>query len=234
MSTVASGHLADVLTEVARVLHQPMPVEKQLGLVLQAATDTIPGLDAASITVLDRRSGPKTVAATEALVYELDQVQYDLDEGPCLDALRREPFQRIDDMPAEQRWPRYAAKAADAGIRAQMALELYNDEHSMGGLNLYSRHLNAFDEETRHAAWLFATHAALAMGHEQLEESLNQALITRKVIGQAIGAVMQRFELDEDRAFQFLVRTSNTSNIKLRDVAQQIVDELNAKAHAKG
>jgi GAF domain-containing protein len=68
-----------------------------------------------------------------------------------LDALRRQPFQRSDDMPAEQRWPRYAPRAADAGIRSQMALKLFNDQRCIGGLNLYSRHRNAFDDDTRDA-----------------------------------------------------------------------------------
>ncbi len=233
MSVSTQKQVADVLADVARALEKPVPADEQLTMVLDAAVSSIPGADAASITVLHRGGRAETLAGTEDLVYELDKAQYEADEGPCLDALRREPFQRVDDMPAEERWPSYAPEAAAAGIRSQMALELYTDEESIGGLNLYSRQLNAFDEDTRHMAWLFATHAALAMGRARKEEGLNLALASRKVIGQAIGVVMQRFELDEDRAFQFLVRVSTTGNIKLRDVAQQLVDELNAKARAK-
>ena len=83
-------------------------------------------------------------------------------------------------------------------------------------------------------AWLFAMHAALAMGRRRQIEQLNEALHTRKVIGQAIGIVMERYELDEDRALQFLVRVSRTGNIKLRTVAQEIVGKPTAKTSANG
>ncbi len=234
MSIVSEHHLADVMVEIARRLNQSsLTIQEQLNLVLEDAHETVSGIDAASITVIHRDGRIETVAGTDELVYRLDQMQYDFDEGPCLDALRGAPVQRVDDMPAEDRWPQFAPKAADAGVRSHMAMELYADERSIGGLNLYSRSSHAFDEDTRHLAWLFASHAAMAMGHTRRHEDMSQALATRKVIGQAIGAVMQRFELDEARAFEFLVRVSNSGNIKLRDVAQQVVDELNAQAHAK-
>jgi GAF domain-containing protein len=191
-------------------------------------------VDAASISVLHRDGRVETLAGTDPLVFTLDQAQYDLEEGPCLEALRGEPFHRVDDMPQEHRWPRYAKAALAEGVCSQMAVELYADDRSIGGLNLYSRHSHAFDEDTRHTAWLFATHAALAMGRTRQTQELNEALISRKVIGQAIGIVMHRFELDEDRAFEFLVRVSRNSNKKLRDVAREINDEQNRKMRSKG
>jgi len=233
LTTTADQQLADVMGEVARLLERPQTVEEQLELVLGAAADTIDGVDAASISVLHRDGRVETLAGTDPLTFKLDQAQYDLNEGPCLEALRGEPFQRVDDMPQERRWPRYAQAAVAEGVHSQMAVELYADERSIGGLNLYSREAHAFDEDTRHAAWLFATHAALAMGRTRQAQNLNQALVTRKVIGQAIGIVMHRFELDEDRAFEFLVRVSRNSNKKLRDVASEINDEQNQKTHAK-
>jgi AmiR/NasT family two-component response regulator len=72
------------------------------------------------------------------------------------------------------------------------------------------------------------------MGRTRQAQQLNEALVSRKVIGQAIGIVMHRFELDEDRAFEFLVRVSRDSHTKLRDVARPITDEQNQQAHAKG
>lgn len=232
--TSPERQLADVMGEAARLLDQPHTVAEQLELVIEAAADTIDGVDAASISVLHRDGRVETLAGTEQLAFTLDQAQYDLNEGPCLEALRGEPFQRIDDMPQERRWPRYAKVAVAEGVCSQMAVELYADDKSIGGLNLYSRHAHAFDEDTRHAAWLFATHAALAMGRTRQAQQLNEALVTRKVIGQAIGIVMHRFELDEDRAFEFLVRVSRNSNRKLRDVAHELNDEQNKKMQARG
>ncbi len=72
-------------------------------------------------------------------------------------------------------------------------------------------------------ARLFATHAAIILGHAQQEDQLNEALRNRKTIGQAIGILMERYRIDADRAFQFLIRASSTSNVKLRDVAEEVV-----------
>jgi GAF domain-containing protein len=227
--TKEAPDLAAIMGEVARQLDQPDSVADQLSAVLNAAVETVPGVDVASITVLHKDGRAETVAWTDPLAYQIDVMQYQLDEGPCLDALRRHPFLRVDDMPAEERWPVYAPKAAKKGIGSQMGLELYNDHRSIGGLNLYSRKRRAFDEDTRSTAWLFATHAALAMGRTRQAEELNTALDSRKVIGQALGIVMERFGLDEQRAFQFLIRVSRNGNVKLRDVARRIVDDRNSQ-----
>lgn len=225
--------LAMIMGEVARQLDQPDNVADQLATVLDAAVETLPGVDVASITVLHRDGRAETVASTSPLAVEMDSMQYELDEGPCLDALRRRPFLRVDDMPAEQRWTVYAPKAAGKGIGGQIGVELYNDHRSIGGLNLYSLQPNAFDEDTRSAALLFATHAALAMGRTRQVEELNTALGSRKIIGQALGIVMERFGLDEHRAFQFLIRVSRNGNVKLRDVARRIVADRNAQGRVR-
>ena len=78
-------------------------------------------------------------------------------------------------------------------------------------------------------ARLFAAHAAIALGHVHERETLTDALETRKVIGQAIGLLMERHAMNEDRAFAFLVRASSHANIKLRTAAQELVNQHNAK-----
>ena len=118
----AEHHLADVMGEVARILDQPHTVEEQLTLVLEAAADTIDGVDAASISVLHRDGRVETLAGTDPLVYTCDQAQYDLNEGPCLEALKGEPFQRVDDMGQEQRWPRYARSPWPKGFARRWRL----------------------------------------------------------------------------------------------------------------
>ena len=62
------------------------------------------------------------------------------------------------------------------------------------------------------------------MGHRRTVDGLVKALATRKLIGAAIGITMERYQIDEEHAFKFLVRVSQTGNIKLRDVADQIVN----------
>ena len=118
-------------------------------------------------------------------------------------------------------------EAVKRGLRAQLAVQLFADEERLGGLNLYSTESEEIDEDAPHVAQLFASHAAIALGRAQHEENLNVALSTRKTIGQAVGILMERYGIDEDRAFQFLVRASSTGNIKLRDVAEELVTRTN-------
>ena len=125
--------------------------------------------------------------------------------------------------------------AVERGLRAQLAVGLEVDGTSFGGLNLYSTSKSGVDSEAVSIAQLFATHAALALGWAQHDEQLNEALATRKTIGQAIGIVMERYHIDEDRAFHFLLRTSSHGNIKLREVALHVVEEANQQAeHDEG
>lgn len=101
------------------------------------------------------------------------------------------------------------------------------DRPDLGGINFYSTSSDDVSPEAEALARLFASHAAIALGHARDRENLNEALQTRKVIGEAIGILMERHLMNEDRAFAFLVRASSHSNIKLRVLAPHLVDERN-------
>lgn len=221
--------LADTLAAVARAIHAPTDVSSTLDAIVRCATETLPGVDHVGISVLHRRGEIQTMAGTDQLVWALDAVQYELREGPCYDAIAHSSVTVANGLHHDQRWPRYVRRAAQHGVRAQMGLRLFVEDETLGGLNLYATAVDHIDPEVQHLAQLFAVHAALALGKAQHDEELDTALGTRKVIGQALGIVMERYQLDEDRAFQFLVRVSSQSNIKLRRVAQQLVDQANRR-----
>jgi hypothetical protein len=158
-------------------------------------------------------------------VWELDDVQYNLLEGPCVDSIREEPTVSAPHLRHDQRWPRYAPEAIGRGVRSQLAYRLYVDDHTLGGLNFYSTESDELHDGACEIGELFATHATVALGRAIEEDNLNQALATRTVIGQAVGLTMARFQITSDRAFQFLARASSTSNIKIRDIAQEVVNQ---------
>jgi transcriptional regulator with GAF, ATPase, and Fis domain len=118
------------------------------------------------------------MASTDGMVDELDQLQYDLDEGPCLDAMRHHTSVVVDDMRTETRWPRFARPAAEAGCISQMGIEIFRESGQVGGLNLYSTQPSAFDEQTRHAAALLAVHTSVVMGKVIAVDHLHHALQT--------------------------------------------------------
>lgn len=226
--------IAEALATAAREIHAQVDLASTLDAIVQSARRSLPGVDHVGISVVHKRGQVETVAGTDPLVWELDAIQYDLGEGPCVDAIRHAPVTVANALRHDQRWPRYVPQAVERGVGAQMALRLYVEDETLGGLNLYATATDTIDPDLQHLATLFATHAALALGKARHEEDLNAALATRKVIGQALGIVMERYHLDEDRAFQFLVRVSQASNVKLRDIAQELVDQANTAATDPG
>jgi GAF domain-containing protein len=225
----SSGDIAWAMSEAARSIEASRTLDETLDSIVRAAQDTVPGFSHAGISVLHRDGAIETLAGTDELVWELDSVQYSLMEGPCVDAMQTEPIVVVNHARHAQRWPRYMPAAVEAGLRSQLAVRLYLKDDTLGGLNLYSTDGDTVDPEAPEIASLFAAHAAIALGHAREEHHLQEALGTRKTIGQAIGIVMQQHEIDEDRAFHFLLRVSSTSNIKLRTIAQELVDEANRK-----
>jgi hypothetical protein len=169
----------------------------------------------------------ETLAGTDPFVWELDRLQYQFHEGPCVHAIAVDPVTTVEWAGREQRWPRFMPLAVARGLRSQMGMRLFTERETLGGPNMYSTSSDTIDPDVVHMAELFAAHASLALGHARREEQLSAALLTRKVIGQAIGILMERHALDEDGAFAYLTRVSSHANVKLRAVAQEIVDQSN-------
>jgi GAF domain-containing protein len=219
--------LATALAEAAREINAPRSLEETLDAIVHAARHSVPGFDHIGISRVHGDGRIETLAATGQLVWELDGAQYELGEGPCVKAMREEPIVVAPHIKNDQRWPRYVPRAVAAGLRAQLAIQLYYDDETLGGLNLYSTESAEIDPDAPVAAELFAVHAALALGRARTESQLNEALGSRQVIGEAVGLMMERYKINDQRAFQFLARASTTSNLKVRDVAQELVDEAN-------
>jgi len=147
--------------------------------------------------------------------------------------MREQPVVLVPRVRQEQRWPAYIPLAVGLGVRAQMGVRLFlRGNGSMGSLNLYSVDEEDIHPDAENIADLFAAHAALALMRTRQAEHLNEALHSRKVIGQAIGIVMQRYELDEEAAFAYLLRASSHGNVKLREVAEQLVADT-SQAYAR-
>ena len=188
-----------------------------------SATANIPGVAFASITTYGEDQALRTVAPTDPLAEQLDALQYELREGPCYAAVTKERFVRINDMTTSVEYPRYAPRAADAGVGAQAAIQLTHGKQR-AGLNLYARTPGVFDLSTVQIAELFATQAGALLGYAGQVEQLTEALHTRTDIGTAVGIIMERYSIDSHRAFAFLARNSQTRNIKVRVLAQRIID----------
>ncbi|MDP3969060.1 MAG: GAF and ANTAR domain-containing protein [Nocardioides sp.] len=218
--------ITEALASAARTMRHETALEETLQAVVESACASVPGFDAVGISTIARDRTVTTQAASGDIVQILDTLQYSLREGPCVDALYEVDLLEVPHVRHDQRWPRYVPAAVEVGLRAQMALKLYlDDQGTLGTMNFYSTEAEEIHPDAGAIADLFAAHAAVVLGHAREQQSLGEALATRQVIGQAVGIVMERYGLSDSRAFDFLVRTSSTSNIKLRVIATELVRE---------
>lgn len=215
--------IASALTEAAQAINSHRSLDDTLDAIVRAAQQTVPGFEHVGISITHSNGTIETRAGTGQLVWEVDELQYKLAEGPCYDAIRHGGVTVMDDVDKEDRWPRYVDEVRQLGLHAQMGLQLYTEDGTLGGLNFYSW-APGIDPDAIQLAELFAAHAAIALGRARHEHQLNESVASRQAIGTAVGIIMERYRIPEDRAFQFLVRASSTSNIKLRAIAQEIVD----------
>lgn len=215
--------LARALSELALNLEDEGDLDSTLAAIARTAVTTVPGAGHASLSMVRGRQDVQTRAATSDLSRDSDRAQYETKEGPCLDALYQAKTVHLPDMTVEQRWPSFARRATALGVRSMMSVQLFVRGDDLGALNLLSEDSHAFGEDSEGVALLFATHAAVAIVGAEKEDQLRDVLSSRDIVGQAMGIVMERYDLTAPRAFSVLVRLSEHSNRRLFDLAQGIV-----------
>lgn len=181
--------------------------------------------DHAGIALIRRGGRLETIAATDPLVERADTLQSEFDEGPCRDNAWHGEALIVDDLCSDTRWPRWGPKTADLGIRSLLAVDFTNFKgRPAGAITLYWRRPRTFGSDDVAFVNIFARHASVALSTSLEIAGLNVALDGRKLIGQAQGILMERFGLDHARAFEVLRRYSQDHNLKLREVAENLVN----------
>ena len=212
-------------------------LDQTLHQIVATAVDTVPGIDAGSIS-LARKGEVETCQPTSKAVGELDETQSELGEGPCIDALENPPETGVViacDFAGQEdsaRWPRFAPRAVDAGYRALISTTLSTGAGPRAALNLYSATPNAFDESTRAVAALFGVQASMLLYGTDTVGQLQQAVDSRDLIGRAKGILMERFTVDDDIAFRMLTKSSQDTNLKVTAVARWLCDSIAEKGQA--
>lgn len=228
--------LAEDFAGIARALYSAHTVEETLRRTVTLSVTAVDGCSGAGISFVQ---GDEIITPvwTEPKVLEVDTMQYTTGEGPCLDAITDGDSVYAEDLLVDVRWPSFGPMAAEAGMRSLLSFCLFG-EATLGALNLYSPFPRAFGATGRAEALIFAAHAGVALAAAtQVEDAhkalavetkrlrdLHGALASRQVIGRAEGVLMNRELITADQAFDLLRRASQGLNIKLRQVAQHVVD----------
>ena len=218
---MTDDRLLDLAQRLARTL-TPGDLDHTLSRITTAAVEALPDTDYASITILHVDGRLETVAPTDDLLWGVDAAQYELREGPCYQAAADSVHITSPDLANDERFPRYAASAVAAGLNAQAGIQLFDAPKSRGALNLYARKVGAVGD-IGGLGELLRHQAAMAIDYAREIHNLQEAVRTRTTIGTAVGIVMERYHLTDERAFAFLARLSQDGNVKLREVAKRLI-----------
>jgi GAF domain-containing protein len=220
---VQNHDLALRMAELAQVISL-RDVDNVLVDVTAAAKELIPGVDIAGVLLVGKGGTHQTLAPTSDVMFKLDELQMTTGEGPCLQAALDEIVIRTDDFRNEPRFPNYAPKVVELGLLSALSLKLYTADRTAGALNLFGYEPRPWNSEAETIGMVLAAHAASAILASRESEQLQSALSTRDRIGQAKGIIMERFKIDDVRAFEMLRKLSQDTNTKLVDVAHRVID----------
>ena len=214
---------ADEFAAVARSLRSAPGVDETLDRIVELALDAL-GCHYAGVSYADLRSKRiETGAASHEVVRAGDSAQYEVGEGPCLQAMQDGNSYLVHDTVTDPRWPRWSDCAEELGLRSVIGVRLFDEGDTLGALNLYSSEPNHFTADDVATAEVYAAHASGALGQARSELHLRRAIDSRHLVGLAQGILMERFGLDQQGAFAVLRRYSQAHNIKLRHVAEELV-----------
>jgi transcriptional regulator with GAF, ATPase, and Fis domain len=226
--------LARLVASVARDLSAEPDVQHTLQRVVDLTAEHQGEDMSASISLVHKDNRIETPVFSDERAEQADQLQYALNDGPCLDAIRRQDTFLIRDMTTETRYEHWCRRvAADIGIRSSLSFQLFTGADSLGALNIYCTRPDGFDEEAREQGWVFAAQAAVALQGAQTEQALRSGLATRNLVGQAMGILMERHKITAARAFDILRTVSQQSNVKLHEIARMLAEtgEVTGERH---
>ncbi|MCC5946925.1 MAG: GAF and ANTAR domain-containing protein [Nitriliruptoraceae bacterium] len=227
--TVGDGYVG-TLERLTGLLVEDETLESLLTQVLELTSRAIGTSAAVSVTAIDDGGGYVTVAATSEDARVVDDLQYELDEGPCVDSLQTGREHLLSDLSQEERWPAFRERAMDCGFGSVFSVPLRAGGQPIGALNVFAGERGALRADDLELARRIAAPAATTLANArayrqatQLAGQLQQALEGRAVIERAKGILMASRPCDEEEAFGLLRRASQQRNVKLRDIAQAVI-----------
>jgi transcriptional regulator with GAF, ATPase, and Fis domain len=233
------AELEQGLLGLSTVLMGASPLSVTLTEVAAFAASSIPGADGVGLTMLEP-AGPDTMVASTDFVRAVDEVQYGLGEGPCIEAVEVRRTQVCGSLGGEARWPRFGPRAGRMGVHSALSLPLMVAGQVVGALNVYGHRRDAFSSEAILIGEQFSIPAAVTVANarvleqtRRLAQQLEQALGSRAVIDQAIGILMSRTGGSADEAFESLRSISRLEGTKVADVARTLVAQAVTRARAR-
>ena len=225
-----SDDLVNSLQELADVLQTQRTLGGALASIAEAATVSVPGCDAATIAI-SIGGRPATAAMTGTVALELDLVQYDNDDGPCLTSFRTASALRLDLYEQGEAFPHVAIAAQRVGVRAVLSVPSIWGTETIATLNLYSR-TGPFDESAETVAAVLAAQVAIAVSRSPefvaaravVEEAQRNA-DDRAEIALATGLLIGSQDCTREQAEGLLRQAATQDEQTILQIAQRIIEQ---------
>lgn len=215
--------LAEAFGRVARSLGTETDAETTLGQIVHLAVETLDACEHAGISYVEHgavKSGP----STGPIPAGIGDLQSEIGEGPCLDAITQRKVVTSGCLSEEDRWPAFANRAhAESGMQSVLAVPLVTDHETMGAINLYSSAEDAFDQRDVALALIFSIHAAVALARSRERQQLERKVASRQSIGEAVGILMAHHRITEPEAFELMRSASQRLNVRVQALAEDVV-----------
>jgi hypothetical protein len=215
----------DQITQALSSMVSQADTSDTLESIVELVTDTIENCHYAGVSLV-HKDRIDTPAATDELLRRVDELQYSINEGPCLAAIREGHTVTSDDLAHDPRWPKWGPLIArELGIHASMSFRLFTTEsHSLGALNAYSLAPYGFDHGDVLHGQTIAAHAGVALAARLKQNVMIDEVHNWKMIGQATGVLMERLHLDAESASELLRQSAQDNNVELPQVARHVVE----------
>jgi GAF domain-containing protein len=224
-----------VFETLARLIYTGTTFEEVYQHLVDTAPRVVEGCDHASL-MLARRDGYETAAASDNVARHVDALERELGEGPCVDAIDDEAGQIDPDISKHSAWPRLAERVlAETPVRGMAGFRIVQEGQKVGALNLFSDTPGKFDAYGAQGAVLasFASVALVSVANQERAESLRRGLESNREVGKAIGLMMAAHQIGSDEAFELLRRASNDMNMKLTEVAREVIENAERRPVAE-
>jgi GAF domain-containing protein len=214
-----------VFQTLAQLIYAGSTFDEIYQHLVETATRVVPGCDHASL-MLARGEGYETAAASDEVARHVDALERELGEGPCVDAIDDEAGQVDPDISTHSTWPRLAERVlAETPVRGMAGYRIVIEGRKVGALNLFSDSAGALETGGDEGVVL-AAFASIALGsvaNRDRADSLRRGLESNREVGKAIGLLMAAHEIGSVEAFELLRRASNDMNMKLTEVAHEVI-----------
>ena len=228
----ADADTALVFRSLAELVYAEDDFDRIHEAVVAAAPQIITGCDHASLML---RAGDRfvTAAASDEVAQRIDELERALDEGPCVDALTDDPTYVDGDLTDGSPWPRLAEQVmAETPVRGMAGVRMVVGDRLDGALNLFTDTPGGLTESSVHEGMVlasFVSMAVLASSEKQTASTLREGLMSNREIGKAVGLMMAFHKVGDVEAFAMLRKASQDMNIKVTEVARQVVEHHNKR-----